>query len=147
MSQVSKRWLKAEVSDKLVELFIKLIQQINTSEQAKNMLMTLFSAAERMMMAKRVSVMLMLVKGANYLTIRETLKVSQGTIAKMSQVVTTAPPSVVDWLKEEADADDFIQTLDEIGYRLKGLLPPKGRSWSKWRRQLESERNKSQQPF
>lgn len=147
MSQISKRWLKAEVSGKLVELFIKLIQQINTSEQAKNMSMTLFSAAERMMMAKRVSVMLMLVKGANYLTIRETLKVSQGTIAKMSQVVTTAPPSVVDWLKGEADADDFIQTLDEIGYRLKGLLPPKGRSWSKWRRQLESERNKSQQPF
>lgn len=147
MSQVSKRWLKAEVSNKLVELFIKFIQQINTSEQAKNMLMTLFSAAERMMMAKRVSVMLMLVKGANYLTIRETLKVSQGTIAKMSQVVTTAPSSVVDWLKEEADADNFIQTLDEIDYRLKGLLPPKGRGWSEWRRQLEGERNKSQQPF
>ena len=147
MSQVSKRQLGAGVSDKLVGLFIKLVQQINTSEQAENMFMTLFSAAERTMMAKRVSVMLMLVKGADYLTIRETLKVSQGTIAKMSQVVTTAPPSVVDWLKEEADADDFTQTLDGVGYRLKGLLPPRGKSWSKWRRQLESERNKSQQPF
>lgn len=147
MSQVSKRRLKAGVSDKLEGLFIKLIQQISTSEQAENMLMALFSAAERTMMAKRVSVMLMLVKGVNYLTIRETLKVSQGTIAKMSQVVMTAPPSVVDWLKGEADADDFIQTLDEIGYRLKGLLPPKGKNWSGWRRQLESERDKSQQPF
>jgi len=147
MSQVSKRRLKAEVSDKLVGLFIKLIQQINTSEQAENMFTTLFSAAERTMMAKRVSVMLMLIKGANYLTIRETLKVSQGTIAKMSQVVTTAPPSVVDWLKGEANADDLTQTLDEVGYHLKGLLPPRGKSWSNWRRQLENERDKSQQPF
>ena len=147
MSQISKRRLRAGVSDKLVGLFIRLIQQIKTSEQAEGMLMSLFSAAERTMMAKRISVMLMLVKGASYLTIRETLKVSQGTIAKMSQVVTTAPPSVVDWLKGEAGADDFTQALDGVGYRLKGLLPPRGKSWSKWRRQLESERNKSQQPF
>lgn len=134
MSQVSKRRLKAGVSDKLEGLFTKLIQQISTSEQAENMLRTLFSTAERTMMAKRVSVMLMLIKGANYLTIRETLKVSQGTIAKMSQVVTSAPPSMVDWLKEEADADNFTQILDEVGYRLNGLLPPRGKSWSGWRR-------------
>jgi Trp operon repressor len=147
MSQVSKRQLGAGVSGKLVGLFIRLIQQIKTSEQAEDMLMSLFSAAERMMMAKRISVMLMLVKGASYLAVQETLKVSQGTIAKMSQIITTAPPSVIDWLKEEADADDFTQTLDEVGHRLKGLLPPRGKSWSKWRRQLENERDKSQQPF
>ncbi|MBI2326180.1 hypothetical protein HYU91_02210 [Candidatus Collierbacteria bacterium] len=140
MSQVSKRQLRVEVSGKLVGSFIKLIQQVTTTEQAENMLMSLFSAAERTMMAKRISVMLMLVKGASYLTIRETLKVSQGTIAKMSQVLMAAPSSVVDWLEGEADADDFTRTLDEVGYRLRGLLPPRGKSWSKWRRQLESER-------
>jgi len=147
MSQVSKHKLKNQVYSKIFDLFPEFIARLSKSGKQNVALNTLLSQTERTMIAKRLAIALMLIKGYTYEQIIDKLKVSFGTISKISEAIKTSDSSFTNELEKIAKADQFSDFLNIIGYKLSIVMPPKGRNWSTWRRRIEEEKRKGNQPF
>ena len=86
MPKVSKNRLPEKVYTKIFTLLPEMIYACGSANKADSFVKTLFSYSEQTMIAKRISILLMLAKGKSYGIISEKLKVSQGTIAKMAEI-------------------------------------------------------------
>jgi len=87
MSQVSNKYLPKETEKKLFELFFKALANIGNPSDIEKFLFSLLSKTEKTMLAKRLGIALLLAKGYNYETIKDVLKVSQETIARVNSVL------------------------------------------------------------
>lgn len=93
MAQVSKYLLDKDVEARIFEVFFQTLANLTTSSQVKEFLFDLLSPTERTMLSKRLAIAVMLEKGYSYEEIKDVLKVSGGTIQKISN-----------WLKYEGKA-------------------------------------------
>lgn len=99
------------------------------------------------MIAKRLAIILMLSKGQSYNHISITLKVSQGTIAKMAEAMSLADSQFLKEFEKVARSDAASDFWNELGYKIETLLPPKGGDWSSWRSRMIREKIEGEQPF
>jgi len=147
MPQISKYKLNQQVYRKIFALFPDFLARLARQGQQQVVINTLFSATERIMLAKRLAIALMLVKGYSYQEIVHKLKVSWGTVGKISELLKTSDQTFVKELEQIAKQEAFADFLLAIGYKISSTLPPRGGNWSVWRRRIEAERKKEQQPF
>lgn len=87
MPQVSRKYLPKETEKKLFELFFKALANIKNPSDIEKFLFSLLGPSEKTMLAKRLGIALLLAKGYNYETIKDVLKVSQETIARVNGVL------------------------------------------------------------
>ena len=80
MPQVSKRPL----SKNLYSIFWQTLADLKSSADVKEFLTDLLTPTEKVMLAKRLAIALMLIKGYDYASIRSSLKVSPQTIGSVS---------------------------------------------------------------
>jgi len=99
------------------------------------------------MLAKRIAIAFMLIKGYTYQQIVDKLKVSWGTVGKMSELIKTSDPTFTKELEKMAKQDAFSDFLNSIDYSISKSVPPKGGNWSAWRRRIEDDKRKGTQPF
>ena len=99
------------------------------------------------MVAKRIATAFMLIKGYTYEQIKDKLHISNGTVGKIAELTKSADSKFIKELQSIAKEQAFGEFLDAIGYKLSVLIPPKGRNWSTWRRNIEANRRQSEQPF
>ena len=147
MAQVSRRKLSPDIHDHLVEL---LISVLGTSNQTKSGLLfthSLLSNTELTMLAKRVGIALLLKKKYQYQQIQDYLKVSKGTIAKVATILITSDKESQVVLDNILHEKQINQVLGKIDYFIGGMLPPKGGNWKEWRKDLENDRRKNEQPI
>jgi uncharacterized protein YerC len=147
MSQVSKHKLSPKVFEKIFSLFPQFLGRLASHGQSNIAIDALFSTTEKTMIAKRLATAFMLVKGYSYAEISKKLCISFGTIGKISEVTKNSDSHFASELAAIAKEQAFGEFLDTIGYKLSIALPPKGRNWSEWRRRIEEDRRKSEQPF
>lgn len=86
MTQVSRKFLPKDTQKKLFDLFFKALANIKNPADIETFLFSLLGPAEKTMLAKRLGIALLLAKGYNYATIKDVLKVSQETIARVNGV-------------------------------------------------------------
>ena len=84
MSQVSRRKVAKEIENKILETLLEAISTIKTSKEVNLFLSDLLSPVEKIMISKRLAIAALLSKGYDYETIKDLIKVSQATIAKVS---------------------------------------------------------------
>ena len=86
MAQVSKRYLQKQVEERILDLFWTSLSSLLTKEKISIFLDDLLSPTEKLMLSKRLAIAFMLMKGYDYSTINNRLKVSNPTIwnVKMS---------------------------------------------------------------
>lgn len=147
MSQVSKYKLNNKVYEKIFSLFPQFLHRMTKNNQDHLLFDTFFTRTERIVVAKRIAIAFMLVKGYSYNQIVSLIKVSHGTIAKIADSLSTHDQIIIKELERMSANETFIEFLDTIGYNLAKLLPPKGANWSKWRGALEKSHRDSKQPF
>ena len=87
MAQVSRRYLPKDTQKKLFDLFFKALANIRNPSDIETFLFSLLGPTEKTMLAKRLGIALLLAKGYNYETIKDVLKVSQETIARVNGVL------------------------------------------------------------
>lgn len=81
--------MNEKIQQKVYEVFIKSIKSSKSNDEVVNFLNDLLSPPERSMLAKRVSIAFMLLENKySYKDIIKTLKVSDGTVAKVHAVLT-----------------------------------------------------------
>ena len=88
MTQISRKYLPKNTQQKLFDLFFKALANIKNSSDIEKFLFSLLSPTEKTMLAKRLGIALLLARGYNYQTIKDVLKVSQETIARVNGVLS-----------------------------------------------------------
>ena len=147
MSQVSRYKLDNRVYQKIFALFPQFLYRMTRSGQQNELVEAFLTRTEKIVIAKRIAIAFMLVKDYKYDEIVHKIKVSHGTVAKIADSLKLHENIIVKELQNISREDSFIQFLNSIGYQASRILPPKGRSWSRWRGQLEKEKQSSKSPF
>ncbi len=76
MPQVSKYPLSKDVYDRIFEIFLKTLINVRDKDEGRNLLKDFFTPTERVMLAKRLGIVLLLERNYNYQTIRSILRVA-----------------------------------------------------------------------
>lgn len=84
MSQISRRKMNESVEQKVFSLFSEVLVNLNKKEEIESFITDLLSPTERTMLAKRLSIALLLSRGYNYEEICNILKVSTETIGRIA---------------------------------------------------------------
>jgi len=87
MTRISNRKLDSNILEKLFILLFETIGKKSKINQFKETIFDLLSAKERIMIAKRVAIIYLLMKGKDYASICDVIKVSIGTVAKFSLIM------------------------------------------------------------
>jgi len=147
MPPVSRRYLKPEIYNRLIDIFIQVLSTTNQTKSGLLFTHTLLSATERTMLAKRVGISLLLKRGYSYDMIMDYLKVSRGTVAKVSEIIHSSDQESQVVLDKIINNKQISETMGKLDYYLSRLIPPNGRNWSNWRSKIEKDRRKSEQPI
>ncbi len=84
MPQVSRRTLSRDTEKKLFAIFFKSLARLSNPTDIEKFLGDLLGPVEKTMLAKRLAIALLLARGYQYETIKDILKVSQETIARVN---------------------------------------------------------------
>lgn len=84
MPQVSKYPLAKNTQGRLYRLFWETIADLKDPLKVEEFFDDLLTPTEKIMLAKRLAIAVMLIKGYDYASIRSLLKVSPGTIGSIS---------------------------------------------------------------
>ncbi len=82
MARISKRKLDDKILEKIFDLFFEIVGKKSSKEEFKNTIVDLLSPIERVMIAKRVAIIYLLMKKINQRSISQALKVSNATVSK-----------------------------------------------------------------
>ena len=135
MPQVSKRFLDRDIEEKLFELFWEVIGDLRSQREIKQFLKDLLTPTEEIVLSKRIAIALMLLKGYDYRSIDETLKVSTTTVGRVAL-----------WLKHEGEGyrkvltrvirrEKMSEFWERIDWGLSKVFPPYRRDWKEFYKQ------------
>lgn len=148
MSQVSKRWISKEIEDHIFEIFWQSLASCSTKETVASFLEDLLTPTEKIMLAKRVSIALLLLKGYDYKSINDTLKVSNPTIWSVNLWLKTKGQGYRRILERIIRSEKTQKVWQEIGKQIEDILPPKpGTNWAEARRRQWEKRRAQQKAF
>jgi len=147
MAQVSRYPLKKEVEEKIFEILLKTIADLKKPEEVNEFLEDFLSPVEKIMLAKRLAIAILLAKGYDYRGIREVLKVTPGTVAEVNLKLKYGGKGykrVVEKFLREEKIEKLFEKIDEA---LSQTFPPKGKNWKEWARKRWLVKKKSNQPL
>lgn len=147
MAQVSKRPIHKDVEKRMFEIFERTISTLHASEDIKDFLHDFLSPVEKIMLAKRLSIAILLAKGYSYPSISNILRVTPGTIATVSVSLKYAGrgyKKMVVKILEDEKVDAFWEKIEDF---LSHIPPSKGSDWKYHRREYEMKKLKNRKAF
>ena len=84
MTQVSRFMLRPEVWEKIFDLFTDTFLRIKDKKKLNDFFDNFFSPTEKIMLSKRLAIAVLLAKGNDYGSIKNTIRVTDGTISKVN---------------------------------------------------------------
>lgn len=147
MAQVSKYPVSKEVSDRMFEVFSDTISHLSKKKDIEEFMTELLSPIEKIMLAKRLSIAVLLAKGYSYPSISGILRVTPRTIASVSVTLKYRGKGyrkAVEKILSDEKMNDFWEEIEDF---IGGLPPTKG-SFIYWRDKYEIEKAKrKKKPF
>lgn len=147
MTQVSKIPLRKEIEKRMLEIFLDSMVLIQTKQQAEKLLKDWLSPTEEVMLAKRLSIALLLEKQYDQRSISKLLHVGLETVSKVSRSLRSGKGGytlVVDKFIQQEKSDVFWEKIDDV---LAELLPPRHRNWSRWRKKRWQEKKANKKVY
>lgn len=142
MPRVSKRPVKHNILEKISEQLISYIASIKTRRKSELFLTELCTEEERLVLAKRLAIVVMLEHNYSYVTIQKTLSVSPATIARIAEEKDRGRFRYIEKqcgtrYRPKSGEEDFWDMLEEM---LRMGMPPMGKG--RWRYLNEMTRDK-----
>ena len=123
MSHVSKIKISEKISGDMGKNFTSFITRATNSKTVKIFLDEIFTPTEKIMFAKRLAVVTMLLRGFGYVQIRKTLKVSPTTVSYFQHACESGSFSYIQSvLGKKKEGGQFLKALEKA---LSFRLPPK----------------------
>ena len=147
MPKVSKYLVKEEVKKRMFEVFWKTIADLKTPSDVEEFFQELLTPTERIMLAKRLAISILIIKKYTYENIVDILKVSPVTIGNIARWLKTegkAFQKAISKILKQEKQEEFWDSLEQF---LSDLIPPtKGTDWKRVRSEqferLRSRRNR-----
>lgn len=139
MTRISKYRLENKVLEKLYKLMFEIISNMDEEERFTGIINELLSSTEKIMIAKRVAIIYLLIKKIDYFVISDVLKVSSTTIAKFHSIMEKGEEikSILEGIIGNEKIKDF---FEELFFHEPGTY---GVNWtSAWQQKFEIERKK-----
>lgn len=147
MTQVSRIPLNQKVKDRVLQIFFSSLADLKTPQSTENFLTDFLSPTEITMLAKRLSIAVMIAKGYDYRSISQVLKVSLATVTKVGLWYKELGKSykiVVDKILRDEKLEEFWR---DLGKTFRFLEFGKGRNWSAIGKRHWLEDQESKKPF
>ncbi|PIP86492.1 hypothetical protein COV42_00605 [Candidatus Campbellbacteria bacterium CG11_big_fil_rev_8_21_14_0_20_44_21] len=130
MTNISKKPLSVEATRNIGFQFAEVVTHLQSKKKAKDFFEDLLSDAEEMMLHKRLAVIFMLHRGFSFTTVRECLKVSPSTVAKVARTLDRGGYAAIVCFLEQKKVRETLQ--EDIEKLLRGGLPRYGKGrWKK----------------
>ena len=147
MTQVSKYPVHKSVEKRMFEIFRTTISHLRNSDDIEEFLHDFLSPVEKIMLAKRLTIAVLLAKGYSYPTIRQILRVTPTTIATISLSLKYSGKGYKKMVKKilsDEKKDNFWQKIEDI---LSHIPDAKGSDWKYQRREYEKQKRAKKKPF
>ena len=120
MSQVSKRKVHEKIESKMFETLWQTVSQVKSKDDVQLFLEDILSHTEKIMLAKRLAIACLLLRNYDYKAIKNLLKVSQGTIAKVALTLkfNKGYNIVISKVERSEVMKEFWQSIERIGHRI-----------------------------
>lgn len=131
MPHVSSKKLSSELTGKLFGKLITIFGKAQNQQSLSLIINELFTSTEKVMLAKRLAIVLMLANNIPQHRITEILQVSPTTVAKTSLMIEVGKYNAILKIskKEKLDIEKLVWNILTVG----GIMPPKvGRKY--WRK-------------
>ena len=92
MPQVSRHQLKPYIKQEIISSLWWVLADLNTEKEIGLLIEDLLTTTEKTMLAKRLAIALMLIKGYPYNLIKDSLKVSSSTISNLRNNLDKGSP-------------------------------------------------------
>jgi TrpR-related protein YerC/YecD len=148
MAQVSKRLLQKEVENRILDLFWESLASLPNNSKVSLFLEDLLSPTEKLMLSKRLAIAFMLIKGYDYTTINERLKVSNPTIWAVKNSLRYKGKGYNSVIKHIMSKEKWEKFWLDLDIFFDHILPPRpGTNWKEVRRKQWEIRRKEIKPF
>lgn len=147
MPQVSKYPIAQDVYNHIFEIFFQTIADVKNTYEVKEFLVDFLTPTEQIMLAKRLSIAVLLTKEYDYRSISKILRVSPTTIASVNMFLRyngKGYKRIVQKILNSEKSEEFWNKLDDL---LSETIPPKGRNWYYWRKERREIKRKRRKPF
>ena len=147
MTQVSKYPIHKDVEKRMFEVFKRTISSLKHSEDIDDFLEDFLSPVEKIMLAKRLSIAVLLEKGYTYPTIIRILRVTPPTIASVSlsmKYTGKGYKKIVGKLLRDEKTDAFWQKIEDV---LSYIPKSKGSDWKYHRSEHEKQKRVKRKAF
>ncbi|MBI2065638.1 MAG: hypothetical protein HYT68_01035 [Candidatus Zambryskibacteria bacterium] len=131
MPHVSRKKLKPETADKIFKKLVKVLENAQSKNRLSDVLSELLTETEKIMLAKRLAVILLILSDIPEERISEALIMSPTTVYKISLELEKRRYQSIEAIskKEKIDLEKIVWLLLTAG----GIMPPKtgGKYWRK----------------
>ncbi len=128
MPHVSKRQLKEKVFLQIYNQFTDSVS--SQSKKKRDVLGDLLTKTEKIMLAKRMAILFMLIEGASLYHAQHVLNVSSSTAARFKRNIDKQMyPNIKSFLHTKQKKKDFWEILEVV---VRAGMPPMGRGRWKW---------------
>lgn len=147
MTQVSRIPLRKEVEQRVYEVLMESVAAAKSHDTVSRLLDDLLSPTERLMIAKRLSIAFLLFKKYDQRTISKWLKVSLGTVNKVSLMMQVGKGGYLMIIKSIVSKEElkgFIEKI-ELTFATMLLLPKNDRRrWNQelWDKKIDAVKSK-----
>lgn len=147
MAQVSKYPIHKDVEKRIFEIFKTTISSLKDQEEIEEFLEDFLSPVEKIMLAKRLSIAVLLAKGYSYPTIAGILRVTPTTIATVSLSLKYSGKGykkVVEKILRDEKIDAFWEKVEDF---LSHIPDSKGSSWVYQRQEYQKKKRQRRKAF
>jgi len=113
MVMISKRYLNEEILLKIYRLFFKVLSRSKSEKDFFMLMEEIFSPTEKVMIAKRIGIIYLLIKKVDHMAINEALKVSTSTITKYAVLFDKKEGRLLNLLKDMILKEKVLGFLDD----------------------------------
>ena len=146
MPQVSKQFIKHNVQQKIEWLLKEVISRSQNQKETAELIDALLTKTEQVMISKRLSIVLMLVKDYPIPEIEETLKVSRPTVYQSKKIIDNCGAKFQKMIEVIIQEDKVRERQNRQAAEeaeSSWIIPPKG-NWKaiksdQWRKVKETE--------
>ncbi|MBI2442709.1 MAG: hypothetical protein HYV40_02230 [Candidatus Levybacteria bacterium] len=147
MSQVSKYPVNKEVEERISQLFQSAITKLHSTKDVEEFLNDFLSPVEKVVLAKRLAIALLLSKGYGYSSIQDILKVTYPTIASVSVTLKYGGKGykkLLSVILQDEKSDAFWGKFEDI---LTSLPPGRGDTVYSLQDRFEKKQSRRRKPF
>lgn len=146
MTRISKYPVRKAIEERMFEVFLDSIAMVKTRNHVRMLIEDLFSHTERVMLAKRLSIALLLLKQYDQRSISKLLRVGLETVSRVSRALGTGAGGYGMVTSAIIRQEKYHAWLEKIDDALAELFKPH-RDWSSWRKARWKGKMLNRKPF